>query len=331
MASATSVQPSELRLDPITNTATLVAKGRNGRPIGPSICPGCHEEQTPPAVCVFPPGAPLNTPGWKARVVPNLYPCFSQAGTNQQFQLPSGLNGIKDPAGNCEVLFETEHHSYPIYLRSTEEVAFSLRAIVARHQAARSGSSAKFFYAFKNQGRAAGGSLEHEHWQLYTFSFIPPAIQQQYDRAVQYFNNTGRSLYRVMFAAEAAAAARVVACSTHFFTFVPFAAGMPFELRIVPHRNSADFSSMSEDELIDLSQALRDAVARLCAVHPGLAFNVELHSAAFEHLDCPWFCWHLAILPRTTTQAGVELGLNIMVNPVPPEEAASVLRAASVG
>jgi UDPglucose--hexose-1-phosphate uridylyltransferase len=331
MTSSSFPQFSEARFDPITDKAVLIATKRRDRPTGPLICPGCFESQTPPAVCVYPEGAPLDAPGWKVRVVPNKFSCFSPAGSNLRYETAAGLNGIKDPAGSCEVLFETEHHKHPIHSRSVEEIVFCVRAMISRYESARSDPRAKFWYGFKNLGKAAGGTLDHEHWQLYTLPFVPPAIQDRYERAAQHFNRTGRSLYRDQYTAEAAAGERVVAQSAHFLTFVPFAAGMPFEIRIAPLRDSADFSSMSEEELTDFGRTLRDAVARLCTVHPDLAFNIELHTASFEHADSPWFCWHLSIIPRVTTPAGVELGLNVMVNPVAPEDAASRLRAASVG
>jgi len=331
MPANASPQLCEARFDPFTDRAVLIATKRRHRPTAPAICPGCHEEQTPPAVCVFPEGAPLDAPGWTVRVVPNKFSCFSLAGSNQRYEISAGLNGIKDPAGRCEVLFESPHHTHPIHARSPEEIVLCLRAMISRYQAARSDSQARFWYAFKNLGKAAGGTLDHPHWQLYTLPFVPPAIQDRYQRAAQYFNKTGRSLYRDHFSAEAASGDRVVAASSHFLTFVPFAACCPFEIRIAPQRDSADFSAMSAEELIDLGGVLRDAVARLCAVHPDLAFNIELHTASFEHSSSPWFCWHIAVIPRVTIHAGVELGLNVMVNHMAPEEAAARLRAASVG
>jgi len=216
MPANASPQLCEARFDPFTDRAVLIATKRRHRPTAPAICPGCHEEQTPPAVCVFPEGAPLDAPGWTVRVVPNKFSCFSLAGSNQRYEISAGLNGIKDPAGRCEVLFESPHHTHPIHARSPEEIVLCLRAMISRYQAARSDSQARFWYAFKNLGKAAGGTLDHPHWQLYTLPFVPPAIQDRYQRAAQYFNKTGRSLYRDHFSAEAASGDRVVAASSHF-------------------------------------------------------------------------------------------------------------------
>jgi UDPglucose--hexose-1-phosphate uridylyltransferase len=281
-------------------------------------------------VLVLPETAAPDSDNWSILAVPNKFSCFSNDGGNQRFELNAGLGGIQDPAGRCEVLFETRRHPYPVYARTISEIGDCFRALVSRYHSARSDSRTKFWFAFKNLGKLAGGTLDHEHWQLYSLPFIPPAIQDRYGRAAQYYNQNDHSNYRQVFDREHASGDRVVASTSHFLTFVPFAAEMPYELCIAPLRDSADFSTMTEEELNDFAGAFRDAIERLYTVHPELAFNVTLHTAAFEHVSAPWYCWHLSILPRLTTFAGVELGLNIIVNPVTPEEAASTLRAISV-
>jgi UDPglucose--hexose-1-phosphate uridylyltransferase len=40
--------------------------------------------------------------------------------------------------------------------------------------------------------------------------------------------------------------------------------------------------------------------------------------------------WHLEIIPRLTRPAGFEEGSGFYINPVPPEEAAALLRATTV-
>ncbi len=330
MNATTSV--CEARFDLMNDRAVLFSSVRGGRPkiSNRTNCPGCIEELTPQPVLVLPETAPSDGDSWNVRVVPNKFSCFSSDGANRRFELKAGLGGIQDPAGRCEVVFETRHHPYPVYARTIDEIGDCFRALISRHQAAQSDSRTKFWFAFKNLGKVAGGTLDHEHWQLYSLPFIPPAVQDRYWRAAKYYNQTGNSYHRQIFDHERASGDRVVASTNHFLTFVPFAAAMPYELCIAPLRDSADFSTMTEEELTDFAGAFHVAIERLYTVHPELAFNVALHTAAFEHNSVPWYCWHLSILPRLTTFAGVELGINIMVNPVTPEEAASTLRAIPV-
>ncbi len=80
-----SVPVPELRRDELSGRWVLLAPGRAARPHtfgssapdapGPDACPFCpgNEHLTPPEVYRTGDGAP-DTPGWRVRVVPNLYP-----------------------------------------------------------------------------------------------------------------------------------------------------------------------------------------------------------------------------------------------------------------
>src|SRR4029078_11466703 len=85
-AHVVSAAVPELREDPLTGAVVIVAPGRADRPdmfsappsppgALPDNCPFCpgHEAMTPPEVSRTGTGAP-DTPGWRVRVVPNLYP-----------------------------------------------------------------------------------------------------------------------------------------------------------------------------------------------------------------------------------------------------------------
>src|ERR671930_1825615 len=80
----------EVRVDPLTGLKCIVTPDRATRPGGglsaepcPPIDPETdpflegHEDRTPPEVyAVRPNGSAPDTPGWKVRVVPNLYPAL---------------------------------------------------------------------------------------------------------------------------------------------------------------------------------------------------------------------------------------------------------------
>lgn len=328
MASVIAPTLYEARFDPISERTVIIAPKRGERPQAheENECPGCIPTLTPPAVYVYPEDAEPEGDTWEIRICPNKFSCFSSAGENQRFECSPGFGGIQDPAGRCEVCFESRSHFAPVYARTSEEIQHLFRALVSRYKAARSDPRAKFWFAFKNLGRAAGGTLDHQHFQLYTLPFIPPSIQNRYARAAEYFNRTGQNLYSRVFEKEAESGERVVAMTKDFVTFVPFASAM-FEICVAPLGGSADFSTMADEEMLEFAASFRDVIARLNAVHPECAYNVALHTASFEHATAPWFTWHLSITPRLSTLAGVELGINVMISPVSPEEAASKLRS----
>ena len=60
------------------------------------------------------------------------------------------------------------------------------------------------------------------------------------------------------------------------------------------------------------------------AVFPDVSFNLVFHTAPHQH-DGP-FHWHAHLWPKLTTVAGFERGTGVMINIVPPEQAADELR-----
>src|SRR5436305_11608481 len=82
----------EIRIDPLTGQRAIIAGDRAGRPGGhlsPEPAPPLdperdpfaegHEDRTPPELyAVRPDGGDPDTPGWRVRVVPNLYPALTE-------------------------------------------------------------------------------------------------------------------------------------------------------------------------------------------------------------------------------------------------------------
>ncbi len=99
----------EIRIDQLTGQRAVLAPGRAERPdafaretaaprTSPADCPFCegHEQRTPPEVyAVRPGGGEPDSPGWTARVVPNLYPVLSREGDGGALRGPR--LGIREP------------------------------------------------------------------------------------------------------------------------------------------------------------------------------------------------------------------------------------------
>jgi UDPglucose--hexose-1-phosphate uridylyltransferase len=56
-----------------------------------------------------------------------------------------------------------------------------------------------------------------------------------------------------------------------------------------------------------------------------VAYNLVFHSS--PHLHDNTFHWHAHVLPKVTTRAGFELGTGVLINVVPPEQAAADLNS----
>jgi UDPglucose--hexose-1-phosphate uridylyltransferase len=306
----------ELRTDELTGTSVIVVPGRATRPVvytadAPASsaparaldsCPFCpeHEAMTPPEVARFGTGAP-DTPGWRVRVVPNKYPVVGEE---------PGIPGAH------EVVVMSPAHDRQLdalSLDAATEVMIALRDRSAHHL--RTG----FVHAqaLVNHGRASGASIEHPHAQLVALAFTPPHV----DDVLARFVRAGRDL--VTDAIDSAGGACLVH-DTHAVSWCPPASTSPFFVRIALRSGPGRFDLSTSEEVRALTESLQDALARLHRVLGELAYNIVVNTAPRDD-PRPFHCW-IDIVPRLGVYGGFEMGTGVMVNPVAPETAASLLR-----
>jgi UDPglucose--hexose-1-phosphate uridylyltransferase len=332
----------ELRIDPLSGLRVLVAGERGTRPgawldvparepIEPEsdpFAPG-HEDRTPPEVFALRDGggAP-DTPGWRVRVVPNLYPALA-AGEPDPAADPLG-SGRGEPG-----LFAARpaHGAHELIVNAPDAV-WSLAELEADavetamsvwRERMRAWPDAAYVHLIVNEGREAGASLPHTHAQLYALPFVPAAIARERERFTAYRDRTqGRNLLADLVQEEVRRRERLVAVDAEAVVLAPFAARVPFHLQVVPRRPTPRFT----DEGALGGRALHGALRRLAAAVGGLPpLNLWVRTAP---RDAAHFCWRIEIMPRLAQLAGLELGAGVHLNVLAPEEAARRLREASV-
>jgi UDPglucose--hexose-1-phosphate uridylyltransferase len=285
----------EFRQDPVTGHRVIIAPERALRPdefSGPTSGP-----------CVFCPGREADTPeevdrlsapggGWRARVIPNKYPALD---------LASG--------GRHEVVIESARHETRFAALTDEEVADVLGLWRERLRALRGAGRFHRAAVFKNEGPAAGASIEHVHSQILA---VGGGEREAPPRPVA-----------CPLCADVDAA-RAVAARDGLEARVPFAPRFPDEVRIAPSAHRGRFEDEDDGGLRVLAGLLRDVLGRLGALLGRFPYNLALHTA-------PWAPpaddhWRLEILPRTTRPGGYEWGTGTFINPASPEASARRLR-----
>ncbi len=306
----------ELRTDEVTGTCVVVAPGRATRPVvfsAPAAtatsaldsCPFCagHEPMTPPEVARVGSGAP-DAPGWQVRIVPNLYP------------IVGGEGGV---AGAHEVLVLSPAHDRQLDALSLDEAS---AAVIALRDRAAAQLAAGFVHAqpLLNQGRASGASIEHPHAQLAALAFTPPHV----DSVLTRFVRAGRDL--VIDSFEAARDTSCVVRDADALSWCPVGSASPFVVRIALRHSEARFDRLPDADVRALTEALRDAIARLHRALGDIAYNLVVNTAPRDD-PRPFHCW-VDIVPRVGVIGGFEMGTGVLVNPAAPETAASMLRDA---
>jgi UDPglucose--hexose-1-phosphate uridylyltransferase len=329
----------------------VLAPGRAERPdaFSPAVaeakpdaaerCPFCEgrEERTPPEVWADRPGGgDADTPGWRVRSVPNLYPAlasgdgrtdsggFSSAAdplADSRRTAEVGLFGSQPAEGSHEVIVSTPRHETSLGALSADELAIAVDGWRARMRTVAEKSA--YVHLIVNEGPAAGASLEHTHAQLYGLRFVPAEIARERERSAAYHQRTmGSHLLGDVAIEEVRRRERMVAIDDEAILIAPWASRSPFELRIVPRNPSPSFQAAGQGGAAMLATALR-ALEGVFGTLP--QFNLWIRTAPAGAEE---FCWHVDIVPRLTIRAGFELGTGVDICPYAPERAAADLREA---
>jgi len=331
---------SELRQDIATKQWVIIAKERAKRPhqfiqrqervAEPEYSPACpfcpgNESQTPPEAFAFrESGTAPNTPGWRVRVVPNKFAALSPG---EQVivthpEIFTTINGI----GGHEVIIESPIHNQTCATLPYEAVEEVIKAALARFRAFSSDSKCGFVAIFRNNGKGAGTSLIHPHSQIIATPIVPTHVRQEIEEARRFYDDRIQCVYCESLARELEADERIVLNTDGYVVLVPFAARMPYEMRILPKDHNPTFANALPDDIHEFAFVLKEALHLLYRAVDNPDYNLVMHNAPLRDSCQDYFHWHVEILPRLTTPAGFELGTGIYINTSVPEEIAQYLR-----
>jgi UDPglucose--hexose-1-phosphate uridylyltransferase len=326
---------AELRKDPVVDRWVIIATERSKRPHanrtttvsdGGEACPFCagSEGMTPPEVLAYrDPSSNPNAPGWRVRVVPNKYPALNSLG--DIFQTTDSAYVALNGVGTHEVIIESPNHCLSMAELGEEQVEDVLSAYRSRRIVLQNDQRWKSVLIYKNEGSAAGATLEHVHSQLLALPIVPREIEQEARALIAHYAATKRCLYCEMVDTERANGRRIILESAAFIAFCPFASRFPFEICLMPKQHSPAFDALANEELSELAFMLRQSLQRLLGIVDA-PLNYVIHSAPLRGLKREHYHWHLEILPRLSKIAGFELASGYHINTVAPEVAARQLR-----
>jgi UDPglucose--hexose-1-phosphate uridylyltransferase len=327
----------ELRHDPITGRSVIIASERAKRPRqqldrpDPTLkeaepcafCPG-NEALTPPEVWALrKDGTRADQPGWSVRVVPNKYPALESSGAS--IAKKDGIYESASAIGAHEVIIESPEHLADMGSLNVGQWTDVVRAYQARLAALGSNLRWRYLLLYKNQGDRAGATLEHVHSQIVAMAVLPPSMVAELNRAQTHRESTGRCVYCEMIHSERASERRVME-SQKFIALCPFAPRFAYETWVLPRSHTAAFEQNTDETRADLALFLRDFFLRLNRVLDRPPLNYVIHSQPPRAEADGHFHWRMEILPQLNRAAGFEWGSGLWMNPLPPEEAARLLR-----
>ncbi len=307
---------SEFRRDPLSGRWFVLAAERATRPQAerPRGCPFCpgNEAETTDDILRFdnPDGS------WAVRIVPNK---FADLADPTQLDGEAGdiLHRHKPSAGFADVLIESPDHDATFDSHSPAQATLIVRAAQARYRQLIAVPGVAVVMPFRNYLPESGASLRHPHGQLLASSHVPPVIAAE----VAHFADSTRCLGCELVAAEAGGP-REIARIGEYLLLAPYASRTPYEILILPEPHAHDFAAADP---ADLAAALQGGFRHLRAVLGDPPCNLWIHCRPAQ-VETE-FHWHAHLTPRLTVEGAWELGTGLAVNSVPPEQAASELRA----
>jgi UDPglucose--hexose-1-phosphate uridylyltransferase len=315
----------ELRHDVLTGRLVLLASGRETRPStfapprattpaeGARVCPFCpgHEHETPPEVARTGPGEP-DTPGWRVRVVPNLYP------------IVGGPDARAGATGAHEVVVLSPPHD-ATYGDLDDDHATEVLTMLRERARVHTRGGRAHVQLLVNEGKAAGASIEHPHAQVLAVDFVPPAVTVAVDRFATLDSDPVLADRN-----DAIDRDQAVLPGDQVAAWCPTGAASPYETRLAVTRAGARFEDATDGAVLGTAIVLRDVLAAMGRVldEPGqrVSYNVIVHSGPAAGSDD--YHWWVGIVPRVAVVAGFEMATAVLVNTVDPADAAQRLRSA---
>lgn len=326
---------SEFRQDIVIKNWVLIAESRARRPSDFEEMPATPKNL--PAVsasCAFCPGNEHLTVGeiarypavgdWLVRVIPNKYEAVGHILGKRSDEFYVSRPGV----GDHEVVI-TRYHDKPTALQDVDFIDLTLKVYIDRINDLKQHDEVRYIHIIQNHGVQAGASVIHPHSQIFAIPFLPHRIENELEGTRGYFAAYGACVYCEMIMHEMRVGERVVIDNPDFLVIAPYASKMPFEMHIMPKTHRASFHQITIAERQSLARVMKDIFSRLYDRMHNPAYNYYIHTVPFGkaiesklHDDRQSYHWHIVVLPRVNVWAGFELGTEVYVNVMPPEQAA---------
>ncbi len=308
----------ELRKDYILERWAIIASGRKQRPKEYSekqseslkqvcfFCPG-NENLTPPEI------GRIGGKKWRFRWFQNKFPAVDKKG-NPDVRNDNTFFTFSDAYGTHEIIVETPSRTKQLWDLNKDEIAELFSIYKERITELSRDSSAKYVAVFKNHGSKGGASLKHSHTQISSINIVPPLVQAE----VKASSKGGCAYCRIIDIEKKSFRACFENKSAVAFT--PYASRFNYEIWIFPKKHLKTLDDFSNQELNDFTELLDRVLKKLKNLN--VSYNYVLHYApSGSELH-----FHVEVTPRIATWAGFENSTDIIINSVPPEDAAKFYR-----
>ncbi|MEI6499080.1 MAG: HIT domain-containing protein [bacterium] len=259
----------------------------------------------------------------------NKYPAFAKNLENielRSFYPENGFYRAKPSIGDHEIIVIKEHElSLPTFTLAIMNEMFE--AIRERYLYFKKKGKSICIVPIYNHGAESGASIDHPHAQIFASDVIFNSVGREINGADRYYGINGACVYCDIIKHESEQKIRVVYENDLFIAINFFASRFPFETWIMPKRHESQFELTSKKSMEQFSRAVVAVEAMLNQTLDNPPLNFYIHTLPTIHENSETYHWHLEINPRVSYYGGFELGTDIIINVMAPEEAAHYLKS----
>ncbi len=330
----------ELRKDPVVGRWVIISIERGKRPsdfASPShkrrvsgFCPFCpgNEYTTPPEIMAIRPEGTDDKSKWSLRVVPNKFPALQIEGELEK--IGEGIFDKMSGVGAHEVIIESPDHMSSLSNLPRKNMENVLWAYHQRLTELKKDPRLKYVLIFKNEGEAAGASLEHTHSQLIALPIVPKLVREELTSSRNYYDMKERCIFCDIINQELEEGKRVVCENENYVAIAPYAPRAPFETWILPKKHESHYKPLDNGGFSSLAEVLQRVLKQIDKLLDVPPYNYMIHTSPFNDEENEYYHWHIELMPKLTKIAGFEWGSGFYINPTPPEEAARYMREAEI-
>jgi UDPglucose--hexose-1-phosphate uridylyltransferase len=235
--------------------------------------------------------------------------------------------------GTCRVICFSPDHGKTL----PEMSADAIRAVVDTWAAQETELSATHAYVqiFENKGAMMGCSSPHPHGQIWATSYIPAEPAREDETQNAWLTERGSPMLLSYAQAEADDGARTVASNADWIAVVPYWAGWPYEILLLPRfavQRMNMLATRQRDSLAEILKAVTIAYDNL--FQTSFPYSMGWHGAPGTS-DAPHWQLHAHFYPPLLRSASVRkfmVGYEMLAEAqrdLTPETAAANLRAQS--
>lgn len=221
--------------------------------------------------------------------------------------------------GQQEVILETRQHSKELANLDADKIENVLRMYAKRTSAISKNDKIDYVLCFKNQGSKAGASIVHAHSQVFATKVLPPDIHEELGLAQSYQIKHNACVYCDIIEKELKTPRKIFE-DKYIAAITPYASEYHYEAWIFTKRHLDNISMLNDQEFKSFAKVYKLILSKIHSLD--LSFNCFLHQV-ISNRDQHFY---MKIQPRDSIWAGVELGSGMVINSVPPEEAAAFYR-----